>query len=568
MTKANYTADWREGVSALQEKTDNQELLRYIRICEKWLEECFQSDDRSIIDMELAFRIFLKKQRRSDGRLLSGRYINNLMSYFRKIIDESPKKQFFHESAEAWREVFIQKNENSSVIPSSRAVEFFLAFIMTTGWDLRPLTAEEVAQFKTYLTTKGFDPHEGASNFARHIRRHLRAKNLFVDPHIPKFPVPKELEQVFEDMKSLALKGHRSSIKKRTLRQAMQGDDLQPILEKTWKKVSRDFSRFVHFLVDNRVVNLSSVNWSDAFEVTVITDYLDHRNQIEEGITKSTAETVLASISKSMVLLHKCGHLQLTLEKLKSKKNALWALNAKLAEVFDKKGVLDKINDGPGLPLYEDIYLKFIDYFQKKYAHILKQRAKGQNVFPKQRDLLTLIFEVEYGWRPNDLVSTLTVDCVSLQKTRKGQEFFFIKYIPAKTAWRDNPSKVTAPLAPWYSPFFKEYLDDLEKSETKLLVPTSSSASANRRMSSRISKLSYRVFKHSLSANSYRRIHASFFQRHSLPGLYLFTGRRADSSMSLQTEVELKVYAPGATTPEALLEVRYGKRIREILGIR
>ncbi|QDK36403.1 hypothetical protein [Bdellovibrio sp. NC01] len=567
MTKSNYTADWRGGVSALQEKTDNRELLRYLRICEKWLDACFDLDDYSIVNMELEFRSFLAKQRRDNGQALSASYINNLMWCFRKIIDESPKKQFFHESSEAWRQVFIQNNESASVLPSPRAKELFLAFIMTVGWEVKPLSFDELAQFKAYLVTKDFDPFEGAHNFTKQIRCHLRKRELYVEPEAQTFSVPTELTSVFDDMKALALKGHKSTTKKKTLRQAMQEDDLQPILEKTWKKVSRDFIRYVHFLVDNKFIKLTNVDWSKAFATDVVTDYLDHRNQLGDGITKNTAETLLASISKCMVLLEKTEHLTLNSQDMSTMKRNLWSLNPKLVEVFDKKGVLDKLSEGPGLPLYEGLYPQFMEYFKRESAKILKLKAQGVDTFRKQRDLLTFILEVEYGWRPNDLVQTLTVDCISAHQSRDGRDFFFISYIPSKTAWRTKAPKASAPLAPWYYSFFKTYLEELEKRGLKHLIPTTSSPSANRRMSTRITKLSYKLFKQKLGSTSYRRIHASFFQRHSLPGLYLFTGRTAKDNLSLQTEIELKVYAPGATTPEALLEARYGRRVKDILGI-
>lgn len=61
---------------------------------------------------------------------------------------------------------------------------------------------------------------------------------------------------------------------------------------------------------------------------------------------------------------------------------------------------------------------------------------------------------------------------------------------------------------------------------------------------------------------------AAFFSRHQIPTLHILTGRVADESLEKQTKVEIQNYAIGATSAEALLEIRFGKKVQDILGVR
>lgn len=119
----------------------------------------------------------------------------------------------------------------------------------------------------------------------------------------------------------------------------------------------------------------------------------------------------------------------------------------------------------------------------------------------------------------------------------------------------------TTALPPWFNDAFDLYFDEVRKTRPdEPLFPTP-------HMSTRISQLSFRYLGQKFSANSYRKMIASFFSRNSIPGLYRMTGRVADKRLELITEIEMRHYAECATNEEMLLEIRFGKDVQKILGI-
>lgn len=228
----------------------------------------------------------------------------------------------------------------------------------------------------------------------------------------------------------------------------------------------------------------------------------------------------------------------------------LWKRIDKFDEHFPSGGM------SRDLPAYEKIYRKFLE---TALGDLKKIRMKKS---PRLlRTLVLAIFAFEFGCRPEDLRNTIRLEHITLRATLDGRKFYFLKYQPSKTNKSPTSMYATTALPPWFNDAFDLYFDEVRKTRPdEPLFPTP-------HMSTRISQLSFRYLGQKFSANSYRKMIASFFSRNSIPGLYRMTGRVADKRLELITEIEMRHYAECATNEEMLLEIRFGKDVQKILGI-
>lgn len=563
MTKQLITANWREGADAICADMTNEETSRYTRVCTRLMAECFKSDEAPIHDMEALFKRFLAEQGYSQG------YIYNLMIPFKKIVKRSPTKEFFHEKANKWRDLLCRHNKYPCDKTSEQAVELFLSYVVAVGLSTKPLTTTETQAFKAYLVERGYNPHEQAAVLARKLRGVLRKNNLYIDEAKMPVEIPTQLIPILKKMELAAVNADSSKPTRRTLREIRESSNERPIQSNTWKKVRRDFIRYVRYQVDERGFKFK--NWEGIFSQDELMDYLDHRNATDDGITAKTAETITASISKSMRLLNKVGVLVFSSQKLDETRQLIWKLSKNFNEVFDKKSTVIRKRDSGGLPLYENLYPTYVQYVKKEFERIKKQDSSGEKIFGCKKRLVLLICAVEFGWRPEDYAQTIKLNNVTAEKTILGEEFLFFSFTPSKTKWRSHAPVVKAPIPPWFKDIFDDYIRDLKKYNTTEFFPKNSMLSKTdkygRTIGRFISRTSFLVFGQSLCVNDFRRIHSHFFERRGIPALYWFAGRSASAELSKITELELKTYAAGAASAEGLFNARYNEKIQTYLGV-
>lgn len=567
INKSQLTANWREGADAIRAITNNEESKKLLELCERQMHDCFKDDVCSIHDMEARFKKHLVGQNYSRG------YVYNLMVPFHKILKASPTKEFFHEKADKWRKFFADgegDNEYSYNKTTLDALTWFLKYVINVGLDHKPLTTTETQAFQTYLVTKGFNPNERAYTLARCLRHVLKAKDFYINEAKPILKPAKQLVPILEKMKKAALSTSLSNLPvKKTLREIRENSKDRPIKENTFAKISRDFTRYGQYQIDERGFKFK--DWERVFTQDEVSDYLDYRNSIDDGITEKTAETIVASIATSLRLINKAQITKLSPQKVDEIKTLLWMLSKNFGDVFTKKSIVAQKRDSGGLPLYENLYSQYVEYVQKQVSEIRSLELKKRNAFNLKKRLIILICTVEYGWRPEDLAQTITLSKIKTEKTQNGEEFLFFNYTPSKTAWRKNAPIVMAPVAPWFKHIFDDYISDLGKNNLTDFIPkngfSAKTSKFGRTMSLQIKKIAYGAFKQSLSANDFRRIHSNFFERRGIPALYRFVGRSANHDLLKLTEVEIKNYSEGGTSAEGLLKVRYGDEMQRFLNI-
>lgn len=594
MDKTKYTADWQVGIAHYEEKELATDQRRLFRVCSEHLRTCLTSaPELSVFEMENRLRAQLARHRKNNGDPLSRAYVTNLIWVFGRIIEASPKREFSTDAATAWREVLCRKNELLNR-KTSAAIPHFLAFVAKENWTLSPKTIEETGAFKSYLVNLGFKT-ERVNLYPRVVRRLMRDSDLLIEPVKAPFTMPTEVDDVLNRMKAVAVKQKDAagSVRK-TLREHRAQKQLIRVGPRTWKKIERTFRLYLkHQIVIGRYA--PSDGWETLFDVERVSDYFDHRNaEIKTSITAKTGESILSSLSKVMIFLREMGELPLDEKQFAFLKYQLWTLNKDIQENFEKKSNAEREALAGAIPLYEGIYPIYLKYVLSVWQKIDSVGLPPSDEALVLRGLILLILSIEFGWRPEDYAATLTVDHISRIERPSQKPFYFFRFIPSKTAWRKPPPVAAAPFPPWFDHILARYLSCLEKlREDKLLnnrqlVPrlymladnpddraTAEALIAareidtyNRTISRMIKVHCERAVGKPLTANVLRKSIASFFQRYTLPGLYMFTGRSASKETELQTQMEVKSYAsPGSSNPEALLSVRYGERVRGILKI-
>lgn len=594
MDKTKYTADWQEGIVQYEQKELATDQRRLFRVCGEHLRACLtNAPELSVFEMENRLRAQLARHRKSNGEPLSRAYVTNLIWAFGRIIEASPKREFSTDAATAWREALCRKNELLNR-KTSAAIPHFLAFVAKENWTLTPKTIEETSAFKSYLVELGFKT-ERVNLYPRVVRRLIRDSNLLIEPVKAQFTMPTEVDDLLNRMKAVAVKQKDAAGSgRKTLREHRAQKQLIRVGPRTWKKIERTFRLYLkHQIVIGRYA--SSDGWETLFDVERVSDYFDHRNaDTKTSITAKTGESILSSLSKVMIFLREMGELSLDEKQFAFLKYQLWTLNKDIHENFEKKSNAEREALAGAIPLYESIYPIYLKYVLSAWRKIDSVGLPAPDEALALRGLVLLILSIEFGWRPEDYATTLTVDHISRIERPTQRPFYFFRFIPSKTAWRKPPPVATAPFPPWFDHILTRYLSCLEKlrgdkllsnrqliprlymladdpddrAAVEALIATREIDTYNRTISRMIKIHCERAVGKPLTANVLRKSIASFFQRYTLPGLYMFTGRSASRETELQTQMEVKSYAsPGSSNPEALLSVRYGERVRGILKV-
>lgn len=477
---------------------------------------------------------------------------------------------------------------------TSAAIPHFLASVAKEGWAVAPKILEETRAFKNYLLNLGFKSQR-ADLYPRSIRRIMRANNLLIETSKEVFEWPDEIILVLKRMKTIASKpkgvlldGPKTLREHRTQKQSIR------VLPRTWVKIERTFKIYLQHQISQQGYRPSD-GWEILFDADRVSDYLDFRNaNPQTEVTANTGESFLSSLSKVLIFLKEMGELSADEKHFEFLKYQLWTLNKAIHETFNKMSNVEREALSGAIPVYESIYPSYLEYVFKAWDKIDSKTLSPYKESMALRNIILLILSIEFGWRPQDFATTLMVDHISRIEGPTQKPFFFFRYIPSITAWRKKPPIATAPFPPWFAHILSRYLHCLEKLSSKkvlsnrqffprlhLTLIEDDEARAekekkiagkeidnyNRLMTRMIKANCERAVGKPLTANMLRKSLASFFQRFSLPGLYMFTGRSASKETELQTQMEIKSYTtPGSSNPEALLSVRYGEQVKTALN--
>lgn len=542
--KADQSANWQMGLkNFMADKAAPDEEKRKARICGDKLEVVTAAlgPSSSELDLEDALKRHLREAGYRSG------YINNLMSVFYRVIAVSPKTPLYHENAAKWRKLIQRFNENASVMTPA-CTNYVIAWVTLAAIDVGPLDQNALMAFSKFLEERGRNPYESAVNYRRQLRKILIAAGLYRETATRHdYSVPAKYEKVLAEMERLAIAPNRKKAKVDLLAEDW-GAEKGPIRPVTWNRNKRNFIRYLKHQLDH---GFDGKNWKTIAHWKKIIRFVVDLNE-ENPIAPNTATTIVVSIIACLRLLQALGHLKMDDKEFDAAiSEELWQRMDKFEDHFEKGGKAKS-----DLPPYEQIYRQFfenvMDDFKKVRSH--KSSRTLQN-------MIVGILAVETGWRPYDLKDTLRREHIRECRTRDGRRFYFVEYQPSKTYKGKSSATASAALPPWFNPIFDLYLERIKGR------PASEPLFAITKMSERVSRMSFRYLGEKYSANSYRKMLASLFQRHRLPGLYLMTGRTADRRLENITEVEMSHYAEGATNEETLLEIRYGAKARKILGI-
>ena len=543
--RADQSANWEMGLqNFMADKAIPSEEKRKARIC---------GDKLAVIAVklgpspsELDLEDALKRHLREEG-YRSG-YINNLMSVFYRIVAAAPKTPLCHENAAKWRAVIERFNENSSVM-STACMGYVLAWVTITGIEVMPLGQAQLMDFSKFLEDRGRNPFESVVSYRRQFRKILVAAGLYRETNVRHdYDVPAKYEKILAEMERLATAPHQRKKVKVDLLAEDWSAEKGPIRLVTWNRNKRNFVRYLKYQLDR---GFNGEDWRAIAHWKEILRFVIDLNE-DNPIAPNTATTMVVSVIACLRLLQSLGYLKMDSKEFEAAiSDELWQRMDKFVDHFEKDG-----KPKSDLPPYEQIYRKFYENvmsdFKKVRAH--KSSRTLQN-------MAIGILAVEFGWRPQDLKNTLRREHVRECRTRDGRRFYFVQYQPSKTYRGKSSASASAALPPWFNPIFDLYFErDRARASSEPLFPIT-------KMSERVSRMSFRYLGEKYSANSYRKMLASFFQRYRLPGLYLMTGRTADRRLENITEVEMSHYAEGATSEEMLLEIRYGAKVRKILGI-
>ena len=542
--RADQSSDWQEGLKKLlADEGTGDEQKRLLRICgDKLGAAATALSSPSTLELESALRCRL----RADG--LSGGYINNLMSTFYRVIAAAPKTTLHHEKATAWRAMIDRYNEKPFVMHPA-VIEYVVAWITASGLDLRPLTQDDLMAFTNFLESRGLNPFESGTRYRRELRKILCAASLYHDNTVKhSYDLPPMHQDLLKKMEVIATAPHRKTWAKINLLADDFGKAKEPIRAVTWKKNKRAFIRYLTYQLTR---GFDDRDWISIAHWKEIIGFVMAVNE-ENPMAPATAASLVTSLIACLHHLRALGYLKLSDDEFKrSVTDELWPRIDKFEAYFEKGGRL-KLD----LPTYEKLYRRYYDNVLSDFKKIRKSQS------PRMlRSLVLAIFAVEFGWRPEDLKNTLRFEHVKRYETLSGEKFYFVRYQPSKTNHGKSSMYASCALPPWFNEIFDLYFESFQgKSPKAALFPLP-------KMSSRISQLSFRYLGEKYSANSYRKMLASFFSRHKIPGLYMITGRVADKRLELITEIEMSHYAEAATSEETLLEIRFGENIRKILRL-
>jgi hypothetical protein len=543
--RADQSANWQMGLTKLMaDETVSSEEKRKARICGNKLAAIAKTIGAtpSELDLEDALKRHLREAGHRSG------YINNLMSVFYRMIAAAPKIALHHENAANWRELIDRFNESSSVMRPA-CVNYVIAWVTVIGIPVEAIDQGRLMEFTKFLEERGLNPYESATGYRRQFRKLLIAAGLYTDSETRHtYDLPRKFEKIMSAMEQLAIAPCREKKSKVDLLADDWSSEKEPIRPVTWKRNKRNFIRYLNYQITR---GFDGKDWSAIAHWKEIIRFVMDINE-NKPIAPNTATTLVVSIIACLRLLRTLGHLNMTDKQFDEIiSDELWQRMDKFEDHFEKGG-----KPHPNLPAYEQIYRKFYESVTADFKKVRTHKSART-----LQNLVIGILAVEYGWRPQDLKETLRREHIRKCKTLDGRHFYFVRYQPSKTYRGKSSATASAALPPWFNEVFDLYFARIEDaSPSTPLFPVS-------KMSERVCRMSYRYLGEKYSANSYRKMLASFFQRNKLPGLYFMTGRTADRRLENITEVEMSHYAEGGTSEETLLEIRFGKRVQKILGI-
>ncbi len=543
--RADESANWQMGLkNLLADEAATNEKKRVLRICGDKLATITATlpPELSTLDLENAIKAHLRNEGLSSG------YTNNLMSMFYKIVAASPKRTLDHVNATKWRALISQYNENSSVMRPV-TVEYVATWVMQTGLEVGPLTHEQLMAFTGFLEQRGINPFESGTRYRRAFRKILIAAGLYDDKSIKhSYGILPEYEKLLKEMETSAMGLNRASATKVDLLAEDFGKAKEPIRAITWKKNKRIFIRYLNYQITR---GFDGRDWTSIVHWKEIIEFVMSING-ERPMAPATASGMVTALIACFHHLRSLGYLKMNDDDFKKNvTDELWLRLDRFEDYFEKAG-----KARVALPVYEKIYREF-------YENVLRDFKKNRNTTSARslRKIVLAVFAVEFGWRPEDLKNTLRLEHIERRETLDGRKFYFVRYQPSKTNHGKSSMYASTALPPWFNEIFDLYFQYVRENSPN--EPLFSIA----KMSTQISQLSFRYLGSKYSANSYRKMLASFFSRHKIPGLYMISGRVADKHLELITEMEMKHYAEAATDEEALLEMRFGEKVRKILGI-
>lgn len=543
--RADQSANWEIGLQNLM--ADNaipSEEKRKARICGDKLAVIAAKlgPTPSELDLEDALKRHLREEDYRSG------YINNLMSVFYRIVATAPKTPLHHENAAKWRAVIERFNENSSVM-SAACTNYVLTWVTTTGVEVTPLEQAHLLDFSKFLEARGRNPFESVASYRRQFRKILIAAGLYRETTVRyDYDVPAKYEKILAEMERLATAPHPKKKVKVDLLADDWSAEKEPIRLVTWNRNKRNFVRFLKHQLDH---GFDGENWQAIAHWKEILRFVIDLNE-NTPIAPNTASTMVVSVIACLRLLRSLGYLKMDNKEFDAAiSDELWQRMDKFEDHFEKGG-----KPRSDLPPYEQIYRGFYENVMADF-----KKVRGHKSSRTLQNMVIGILAAEFGWRPQDLKDTLCREHIRECRTRDGRRFYFVQYQPRKTYRGKSSASASAALPTWFNPIFDLYFErNKERASSEPLFPIA-------KMSERVKRMSFRYLGEKYSANSYRKMLASFFQRYRLPGLYLMTGRTADRRLENITEVEMSHYAEGATSEETLLEIRYGAKARKILGI-
>lgn len=543
--RADQSANWQMGLTKLMaDEAISSEEKRKARICGDKLAviAITLGPTPSELDLEDALKRHLREAGHRSG------YINNLMSIFYRIVAAAPKIALHHENAASWRSMIDRFNENSSVMRPA-CVNYVIAWVTIAGIPVEAIDQGGLMEFTKFLEGRGLNPYESATGYRRQFRKLLVAAELYTDSKTRHtYELPLKYEKIMSAMEQLAIAPGREKKSKVDLLADDWSAEKEPIRPVTWKRNKRNFIRYLNYQIAR---GFDGKDWSSIAHWKEVLRFVVDTNKAKP-MAPNTATTLVVSIIACLRLLRMTGHLNMTdkqFEELIS--DELWQRMDKFEDHFEKGG-----KSHPNLPAYEQIYRKFYDSVTADFKKVRTHKSTRT-----LQNLVIGILAVEFGWRPQDLKSTLRRGNIRKCETRDGRQFYFVRYQPSKTYRGKSSASASAALPPWFNEIFDLYFARTEN------IPPSAPLFPVTKMSERVCRMSYRYLGEKYSANSYRKMLASFFQRNKLPALYIMTGRTADRRLENITEVEMSHYAEGATSEETLLEIRYGAKVRKILGV-
>lgn len=541
--RADQSANWEMGLKAIMEDgTITSEEKRKARICGDKITVATADLKPPIseLDLEGAFR----KHLLNEGYKKS--YINNLTSVLYRVIAASQKTPIFHEKASIWQSLINRYNENASVI-SAAGANYILMWVMAEGVELEPMGQNRLMSFTDFLEARGLNPYESGVRYRRELRKILAFNGLLQSPEKISYELPARYRKILDAMEKIATAPRSTNAAVNLLAEDWETQKA-PIRSITWKKNKRNFIRYLQYQIQH---GFTGDSWASIAHWKEILRFVIDLNE-GQPIAPATAETIVVSIIACLRILRTTGHLKMTDKEFeKSVSEELWQRIDAFEDHFEKGGKAK-----PDLPPYEKIYRRFYEGVMSDF-----KKVRSHKSLRTLQNLVIAILAVEFGWRPQDLKSTLCLEHFKERETLDGRKFYFVQYQPSKTFKGKSSMTASAPLPPWFNDIFDSYFSRVKaEKRTGPLFPIA-------KMSERICRMSFRYLRKKYSANDYRKMLASFFSSHRIPGLYRLTGRVADRRLELITDIEISHYAEGSTNEERLFDVRYGDKVRKILGM-